>query len=233
MDAVNLNVHEATVNTVTVTVKTLTIGRRQVTQAVFRQLIKEQLLDFNELLNDDPELTFRGLPWGTVNYHPDKCLNGESRMPVHVTGKHLHVVWQLGDELRRTTVFEPIKEWEWTPWSDNDHKWFDALVVGGWRMPWRTDDYNYHSSIELKVQPDLPALHLYRSRISYEARSLMYDRDDHEVCQQRILDRLNGQSEAELRAQVVRDIRSGLAKHRSAQVRWQELTALPQLFIAV
>ena len=80
-----LAIHEATVSTAVIEVKTLTIKGRQVTLAVFRQLQEEPLFDY---------LTMQplGSPWGRVNYHPDRC--GDAP-------EHLHVVWQLGDQLRR------------------------------------------------------------------------------------------------------------------------------------
>jgi hypothetical protein len=82
-----LNVHNAQISTVSVEIKTLTVSGKQVTLAVFRQLIDEPLI------GEDGRL--KGVAWGTVNYHPDKC--GED-------APHWHVVWQLGDELRRSKV---------------------------------------------------------------------------------------------------------------------------------
>ncbi len=82
-----LNVHNAQISTAKVEIKTLTISGKQVTLAVFRQLIDELLIA------EDGRL--KGVAWGTVNYHPDKC--GDD-------APHWHVVWQLGDELRRSKV---------------------------------------------------------------------------------------------------------------------------------
>lgn len=82
-----LDVHTAELITAAVEVKTLTIRGKQVTLAVFRQL------EETPLLLDDGSLA--GIPWGRVNYHPDKCAD---------TGKHMHVVWQQGTELRRARV---------------------------------------------------------------------------------------------------------------------------------
>jgi hypothetical protein len=83
-----ITTHEATVSTASITVKTLTLDKRQVTLAVFRQLLREPLIDPQTLL-------LRGVPWGIVNYHPDRC---------HDAAEHLHVVFQVGDELRRAWV---------------------------------------------------------------------------------------------------------------------------------
>ena len=88
-----LNVQNAQVSTVKVEIKTLTISGKQVTLAVFRQLIEEQLI-----MEDGRR---KGVAWGTVNYHPDQCRD---------YAPHWHVVWQLGDELRRSKVnmtYEP------------------------------------------------------------------------------------------------------------------------------
>lgn len=82
-----IDAHEATVRTATVEVKTLTINGKQVTLAVFRQLIDAEVIDTRGML---PRVN--GQTWGSVNYHPDKCAEDS---------EHLHVVWQQGDHLRR------------------------------------------------------------------------------------------------------------------------------------
>jgi len=87
-----LQVQHAEVNTAAVEVKTLTIRGKQVTLAVFRQLMRK------DLVNSDG--TLAGVPWGIVNYHPDKCADGHP---------HVHVVWQEGAELRR--AFVRTDEW--------------------------------------------------------------------------------------------------------------------------
>src|SRR5690349_19418782 len=83
-----ITTHEATVKTAAITIKSLTLNAKQVTLAVFRQLDEEDIVDLDNG-------TLRGVPWGRVNYHPDKC-SGER--------EHLHIVWQTGDELRRAYV---------------------------------------------------------------------------------------------------------------------------------
>lgn len=91
-----LTVQNAEIKTAAVELKTLSVSGRQVTLAVFRQLLEEQLVAEDGSLN--------GVPWGTVNYHPDKC---EWRPDVYYTDgleDHWHVVWQKGPELRRSRV---------------------------------------------------------------------------------------------------------------------------------
>ncbi|MEH0553425.1 hypothetical protein [Streptomyces sp. B21-101] len=93
-----LTTQNASITTVAIEVKALTIGSKQVTQSVFRQLQEEPLIAHDGTLN--------GVPWGRVNYHPD-CS--------HYRRQHMHVVWQVGDELRRARV-------DCTPRFDPDGK---------------------------------------------------------------------------------------------------------------
>ncbi|MFD8559122.1 hypothetical protein ACFV1N_17715 [Streptosporangium canum] len=85
-----LTTQNAQITTAAVEVKTLTISGKQVTLSVFRQLREEPLLT--------EDVTLNGVPWGYVNYHPDKCGNHR---------RHLHVVWQRGADLLRSTVYAP------------------------------------------------------------------------------------------------------------------------------
>lgn len=84
-----LTAHSAQITTAAVEIKTLTVSGKQVTLAVFRQLYDEQLYD---PITWEPA----GVPWCRVNYHPDKCA---ARDRVHE-----HVVWQKGEELRRSRI---------------------------------------------------------------------------------------------------------------------------------
>lgn len=86
MAGTQLTPQNATITTATIQIQALTIGKKQVTLAVFRQL-REQ-----PLIAEDGTLT--GEPWGVVNYHPDKCNHDD----------HWHVVWQRDTELLRAWV---------------------------------------------------------------------------------------------------------------------------------
>ncbi len=99
-----LTVHNAEIHTATVEIKTLTVSGKQVTLAVFRQLREEALIAEDGTLN--------GVPWGTVNYHPDKCATNQDGYPP----KHVHVVWQKGLELRRGRVSKP--NWDADFWDE-------------------------------------------------------------------------------------------------------------------
>lgn len=87
-----LTTQNAQITTATVQVKTLTISGKQVTLSVFRQLREEALISYDGTLN--------GVPWGYVNYHPDKC-GGQA--------DHWHVVWQFGADLLRSKVTKKPK----------------------------------------------------------------------------------------------------------------------------
>jgi hypothetical protein len=78
---------EVIIKTATVDVKSLTLNGKQVTLSVFRQIQKGELLDKNTL-------ELQGVPWGWVNYFWKPC-----------EPDHLHVVWQVGDELRRSCIY--------------------------------------------------------------------------------------------------------------------------------
>jgi hypothetical protein len=83
-----IDVREASLKTAQVEIKSLTVSGKQVTLAVFRQLVEEPFME-------PGELEVAGTAWGFVSYHPDKCSEG---------ARHTHVVWQKGDELRRASV---------------------------------------------------------------------------------------------------------------------------------
>lgn len=104
-----LTVHNAEIKTAAVEIRTLTISGKQVTLSVFRQL------QDSDLVGEDG--TLLGVPWGSVNYHPDKVRDREDSdpwsgrapklIPCQRAALHLHVVWQEGAELRRSLVFNP------------------------------------------------------------------------------------------------------------------------------
>lgn len=85
-----LATQDVTLSTATVEVRTLTLGRKQVTLAVFRQLPEAPLVAEDGTLN--------GEAWGWVNYCPDRtCGTGGG-------DNHRHIVWQRDGELRRSRV---------------------------------------------------------------------------------------------------------------------------------
>lgn len=90
---------DVAIKQITIEVKVMKIGNKQVTLAVFRQLQNEDIID-----TKTGELA--GIAWGRVNYHVD-CDN----FPL----PHIHVVWQKGNELRRSIAFLPFSKRENLP----------------------------------------------------------------------------------------------------------------------
>ena len=63
-EPISLSASTASINTASVTIKTLRVDNRQLTQAVFRQL------PVQELINQET-IELKGRVWGWVNYNPD------------------------------------------------------------------------------------------------------------------------------------------------------------------
>jgi hypothetical protein len=86
-----LTAENAQMHTAAVTIRTLTIEKRQVTLSVFRQLIEEDIFDWNTL-------ALRGVGWGHVRHAidepPDTAIN---------------LVWQRGTELRRCITYRRVR----------------------------------------------------------------------------------------------------------------------------
>lgn len=80
---ISLNPSQTSITTASVTIKTLRVDNRQLTQAVFRQLPLGELVDIEKI-------TLSGPIWGWVNYQPD----GDS--------ENRQFVQQLGDKLCRS-----------------------------------------------------------------------------------------------------------------------------------
>jgi len=228
-----INVEQASIRTATVTIKALTVDGRQVTQALFRQLIAEPIID--------PSTgTLRGTPWGTVNYHPDKC--ADDRTHLHDDRTHLHVVWQRGDELRRAR--EPRPPDTISDYAEAGDDWADALVLTGWRP--RNDRYGL-TALRLAMSDGPPSL---RVDLSVTARKLLdaatvldgaksqdgrIDFAQHRYDQARtaLVERVGASTEADLRAEVLAERDADRRRHAACWESWQRLIGLDQLFIAV
>jgi hypothetical protein len=223
-----IKVHQAEVNTATVEIKTITINGKQVTLATFRQLYDESLIDH--------EGNFRGVPWGRVHYHPDKsCKDTE----------HEHVVWQQGDELRRSNVrlpefglFHPDSDvalivvadgtlrdaqhenrvaWGKPAWIQGHKLFRDELSTGQWFTLGSTEDHPRRGEIQIAA-PENDELRAAGFSYGYGV-----DPDAHNralLCRDDVV--------SELTAEVDQEV----ARRQRHRDRWAEIHALPQLFIA-
>jgi hypothetical protein len=140
-----IKVEQATISTATITIRTLTIDRRQVTLAVFRQLEEQEPVDSSAKL--------LGIPWGRVNYHPDGCKRKG----------HVHVVWQTGDELRRGTLAEPCEPLV----CHQATHWLRRATAEGWTP--KTVPDAYQRSVQIRLVDDLPAARAYYDQDMHNA----------------------------------------------------------------
>jgi hypothetical protein len=88
MSAKPLMVHNAELSTASISVRILQIEGKQVTLAVFRQLLEEHIVDEN--------CNLKGTPWGHVNYLLDDTANFRGA---------INLLWQKGTELRRCILY--------------------------------------------------------------------------------------------------------------------------------
>lgn len=102
MTATPLTVHNAEILTAAVEIRTLSISGKQVTLAVFRQLQSASWLD--------RACDRRGPAWGKVNYCPDKLCSTSDYRGGLADVPHVHIIWQLGVELRRAVIRRPYLE---------------------------------------------------------------------------------------------------------------------------
>lgn len=93
-----VTVQQVSLDTVAIAVQAIRVGRKQMTQAVFKQLSAKHPYDFVASCS-------RGVLWGVVNYFWDGCdscaIGNKS---------HLHTVWQDGEQLFRGCVHQPEQE---------------------------------------------------------------------------------------------------------------------------
>ena len=122
-----ITTEEVTLKTASVEIRTLTINGKQMTLAVFRQLINDGSVI------DDEVLELRGDPWGIVNY----CTTKECATSF---GHHLHVIWQDGGELRRSQEYplsseiKPVgyRRRRYDELNDLAQKWATAATIEDW-----------------------------------------------------------------------------------------------------
>jgi len=227
-----VTVTQAQVTTLQISVQAIRIGPKQMTQAVFRQLKR------------DDEV--RGPMWGQVNYHPD-CSGTD----------HLHVVWQLGDELRHARVWDPDS---WVPFANREGKGAELLarvmrakILGGWRpeevdqgkvilrygdRPFRVPLYMPLDNSAARLVESEHRLSLRRERVAEETESGNEKwREDAKLRVLAAEEDVAYDLDA-LRMEVGDDrldeLEAVIEDHVTTRRRWwSEACALPQLFIAV
>lgn len=203
-----IQISDATIRTAQVEIKALTVSGKQVTLAVFRQLADESLL------SADGELL--GLPWGTVNYHPDEECRRTSE-------KHVHVVWQKGSELLRAAVREPPSKA--TLSSEIADAWISKEVLNGW-----CPEVRWAPLVRVAVSGDEAVSVV----IPEDARKVMRWGANMSTAQQ-LRDRVNGigLDAPALDAAFELELLAAVRAFKTNRESWRQLQELPQLFIAV
>lgn len=202
---------EAAITTVSVEVRAIRIGTKQMTQSVFKQLREERLIDRETL-------ELRGTPWGWVNYHHD-C--GD------LYSGHLHVVWQSGSELRSCVLEEgggyasvpaqqAIRNAEgWV------YRWLAIRALEGWK-PERhgyRDCFRYAPDLQVELSSDLTAFWGYLPNERYREKVVALAGEGYSL------------------DEVQANLDGWLERYRAALGKWkqlyQQVKEAGQLFIAV
>lgn len=236
-----IEVHEASINTAAVAIKTLVINGKQMTLSVFRQVEHEDII-----VETDGLPVLRAEPWGKVNYFwgdmPDSAV---------------HVLWVNNGELRRSLSRR---------WQDYSAK---RLYDSASAKPLQFDDYSFSARAggdfkdylqkhggacdvqpfvwdepepQRPPEPSQEPVYDGNGRRDYFAR-LSLDRPELQEWSSAYSDWQARKLAAwrEYQRQKVTAARDILAPMRSREVRYAEahnllfarLQALPQLFIAV
>lgn len=217
-----LTTHEASVKTASVEIKALTVSGKQVTLAVFRQLKNEQLIDTytGKLV---------GTPWGTVNYFFGDCRDN-----------HLHIVWQKGDELRRSCVYARNRgESEWTDLYALHKRAGDYLlarwILDGeevtWRWGYMRGSSVYHGELTYRWLT-IPAITSIPSALSMPSKASPHIKEYYAKFLAK-----DGNGDPLPSEQLLQDFQEGcaawIAYTNAYMASWNTINSLDQLFIAV
>jgi len=125
-----VTVDEASLTVVGVSLKVVQIGKKQMTLSVFRQLL-------NEPVWDPISMHPQGSVWGRVNYFWDGCGCkhfagiGNNWIDHKRYGVDIHIIWQLGSELRRSCLVPELGE------AGNGYPLFRDEDRNNDRLAWR------------------------------------------------------------------------------------------------
>jgi hypothetical protein len=213
-------------------IRVMKVGKKQVTMGLFRQLPRDILLD-------PATLQLRGVPWGHVNYWWD----GDGAYAGH--GTQLHVVWQLGDVLKRAIVYETphgaalaaldhqyqglVEDWALLQVARAEN-----VVANGHRA---CDIYLDKRIYHVNLHDHLPYV-LIHYWGTHAPQGRGYSPDTHDTAAARYAELLGERGLIGLTPQAVCAALAVVASERDAYKarwakQWQVLSMLPQLFIAV
>lgn len=251
MSATNGAVTETTVETTptAVTIRTLSVRGSSMTLAVYRQLPERKLINFN---NGE----FYGTPWGTVNLCPSRDCPENERT-------HRHVVWESEGQLYRNVCLQPLKFEPYHAAADAFGTLLAThgptrvqLACIRKQMP---NDFTYGRRFLQRLANDLPPLECW---VATNSDVLMANADappcncrtppiggkhdygcDLGQWNEAYDDLIAKANKActewavshplELARIMETDLRDDMASHAARVARWEELKALPQLFLGV
>lgn len=212
MSRIPLNVHTAEITTASVEIKTLTVRGKQVTLALFRQLEEITLMN-------SKDGSLEGVPWGWVNYHPDKDCPSAA---------HMHVVWQKDNSLYRSAVvvqefyYERIypqrDAWDqWLMFNLEGYKGFDfeyCEIKDNLRVI--IDDVEFRTGIR-------------DYQVSRDGDNLVWS----SMKPKNVIENLKNIDPDEVRQLVADTVREEIKRREQIDATVQKIIELPQLFIAV
>ncbi|MFJ2949141.1 hypothetical protein ACIO8H_16155 [Streptomyces sp. NPDC087226] len=206
------NTGNTSIETVTVQIRTLNVGAKQMSLSIFRQLVEAPAINAVGRV--------QGRPWGIVNYHPDRCDDAK---------QHLHVVWQLDDQLRRGFVLAPEHAYLRHPLVA---EYVTARVYEGARRDTvraEHGDLKVHRSVTTR---EIGATVYVRGvRFAGTVSSLtlsVFDRSAYDDQAERLPAEFEEAYQRPLR--TVAEV-AELLPVEAYKAAWRELSALPQLFI--
>lgn len=120
-----LSAESASINTATITIRTVQVGKKQMTQSVFRQLPEAPMVD-------EEKIELLGVPWGWVNYRWGD-----------IDERTTHFIHQIGGRLYRC-AFLICSSKDFRPWGSSDMNDDYCMDDNRWNgAPWPFHVYQY------------------------------------------------------------------------------------------
>ena len=100
----SINFESIQIEVLNVEIKAIKVGKKQMTQSLFRQLPFKKIIPFenNEIL---------GTPWCSVNYFWENCTPPGNYIGINnkKLAEHIHLVWQQGGTIYRDCIYQGEK----------------------------------------------------------------------------------------------------------------------------
>jgi len=105
-----ITIENVEIKGLTVEIKSLVVGRKQLTLSLMRQFINESIVDEDYML-------LKGVPWGFINY-----FWGDDKDKT--TNLYIHLIWQKQNELRRCVLRKNFYRYD----LERDLKYFEKEI---------------------------------------------------------------------------------------------------------